>query len=56
VLANTGVTHDSAEETLAIADGVIVGTALKVDGSTWNAVDPARAAQLVKIVRSARGG
>src|SRR5262252_9979263 len=42
VLANTGVTHDSAEETLAIADGVIVGTALKVDGSTWNPVDPVR--------------
>jgi uncharacterized protein len=56
VLANTGVTHDSAEETLAIADGVIVGTALKVDGSTWNAVDPIRAEQMVKIVRSARGG
>lgn len=56
VLANTGVTHDSAEETLAIADGLIVGTALKVDGSTWNAVDPLRASQMVKIVRSARGG
>jgi len=56
VLANTGVTHDSAKETLAIADGVIVGTALKVDGSTWNAVDPIRAAQMVEIVRSARGG
>jgi uncharacterized protein len=56
VLANTGVTYDSTEETLAIADGVIVGTALKVDGSTWNAVDPVRAAQMVKIVRSARGG
>jgi uncharacterized protein len=56
VLANTGVTHDSAAETLAVADGVIVGTALKVDGSTWNAVDPGRAARMVKIVRSARGG
>ena len=56
VLANTGVTHDSAGETLAIADGVIVGTALKVDGSTWNPVDPVRAGQMVKIARSARGG
>jgi uncharacterized protein len=56
VLANTGVTHDNAEETLAVADGIIVGTSLKVDGSTWNAVDPARAARMVKIVRAARGG
>jgi hypothetical protein len=56
VLANTGVTHDNTEETLAIADGVIVGTSLKVDGSTWNAVDPDRAKRLVEIVRAARGG
>jgi membrane complex biogenesis BtpA family protein len=56
VLANTGVTHDNAEETLAVADGAIVGTSLKVNGSTWNAVDPVRAARMVKIVRSARSG
>jgi uncharacterized protein len=56
VLANTGVTQDNAEETLAIADGVIVGTSLKVDGSTWNAVDPVRAARMVEIVRATRGG
>jgi uncharacterized protein len=56
VLANTGVTHDNAEQTLTLADGVIVGTSLKVDGSTWNAVDPSRAARMVKIVRAARGG
>jgi uncharacterized protein len=56
VLANTGVTHDNAEETLAIADGVIVGTSLKVDGSTWNAVDPVRAARIVENVRAARAG
>jgi uncharacterized protein len=55
VLANTGVTHDNAEETLAVADGVIVGTSLKVEGSTWNAVDPGRAARMAEIVRAARG-
>jgi uncharacterized protein len=50
VLANAGVTHDTAGETLAIADGIIVGTALKIDGSTWNAIDPVRAARMVQIV------
>ena len=29
---------------LQIADGCIVGSSLKVDGNTWNAVDPDRAA------------
>ena len=46
VLANTGVTADRLAETLAVADGVIVGTSLKVDGITWNPVDPARVRQL----------
>jgi uncharacterized protein len=55
VLANTGVTPDTAGATLAIADGVIVGTGLKVAGSTWNAVDPVRAGRMVEIVRAARG-
>lgn len=54
VLANTGVTRDNVGEILTLADGVIVGTDLKVDGSTWNAVDPARAAAMVELVRAAR--
>jgi predicted TIM-barrel enzyme len=54
VLANTGVTHDNVEKILALADGLVVGTSLKVDGSTWNPVDPARAARLVELVRTAR--
>jgi membrane complex biogenesis BtpA family protein len=53
VLANTGVTAQNAAEILAVADGVIVGTHLKIDGSTWNAVDPHRARQLVRVVRAA---
>ena len=40
VLANTGATADRLAEILAVADGVIVGTSLKVDGITWNPVDP----------------
>jgi membrane complex biogenesis BtpA family protein len=54
VLANTGVTADNAAEILAVADGIIVGTYLKMGGSTWNSVDPQRARKLVEIVRAAR--
>jgi len=55
VLANTGVTHDNAQQILAMADGLIVGTSLKVGGSTWNPVDPDRARRLVETVRRERG-
>jgi uncharacterized protein len=54
VVANTGVTDQNAADILATADGVIVGTHLKVEGSTWNAVDPQRARKLADIVRTAR--
>ncbi|HUB39875.1 MAG TPA: BtpA/SgcQ family protein [Streptosporangiaceae bacterium] len=37
------MTAERLAEALAVADGVIVGTSLKVDGITWNPVDPARA-------------
>jgi predicted TIM-barrel enzyme len=33
---------------------VIVGTSLKVDGVTWNPVDPVRAQKLMAAARSAR--
>jgi membrane complex biogenesis BtpA family protein len=55
VLANTGVKHSTVADVLAIADGCIVGSSLKVDGHTWNPVDPARAADFMAIVRKARG-
>jgi membrane complex biogenesis BtpA family protein len=55
VLANTGVKHATVAETLAIADGCIVGSALKVDGHTWNAVDPDRARDFMARVRALRG-
>jgi membrane complex biogenesis BtpA family protein len=42
VLANTGVNIDNVREILSIADGVVIGTHLKVDGLTWNPVDGAR--------------
>ena len=55
VLANTGVKHDTVEEVLAVADGAIVGTSLKVDGHTWNPVDPERVADMMRRVRDVRG-
>ena len=55
VLANTGVKHDTVAEVLEVADGVIVGSSLKVDGVTWNVVDPARAKEFMRLAKSARG-
>lgn len=55
VLANTGVKHATVAEVLRVADGCIVGSSLKVDGNTWNPVDPDRAAEFMRIARAARG-
>jgi membrane complex biogenesis BtpA family protein len=55
VLANTGVRHATVAEVLRVADGCVVGSALKVDGDTWNQVDPDRAADFMAHVRKARG-
>ncbi len=54
VMANTGVKHETVEEVLKVADGCIVGSSLKVDGDTWKAVDPDRAADFMERVRMAR--
>lgn len=54
VIANTGVRADRIAEIFDVADGVIVGTSLKVDGQTWNPVDPDRAKRLMEAARSAR--
>jgi membrane complex biogenesis BtpA family protein len=54
VLANTGVKHATVADVLKVADGCIVGSSLKVDGNTWNAVDPDRAAEFMRLVRAAR--
>jgi membrane complex biogenesis BtpA family protein len=55
VLANTGVKHATVADVLRVADGCIVGSSLKVDGNTWNPVDPERAAEFMRIVQKARG-
>ena len=56
VLANTGVRHDTVAEVLEVADGVIVGSALKVAGDTWSPVDPDRARDFMDHVRATRSG
>jgi membrane complex biogenesis BtpA family protein len=56
VLANTGVKHNTVADVLRVADGCIVGSSLKVDGNTWNPVDPERAAEFMRLARAARGG
>ena len=54
VMANTGVKHDTVADVLAVADGCIVGSSLKIDGDTWNAIDPERAQDFMARVRKAR--
>lgn len=51
VVANTGVRAENVRDILRVADGVIVGTALKQDGDTWNAVDPDRVKRFVEAAR-----
>jgi len=54
IVANTGVRAERVAEILKVADGAIVGTSLKVDGITWNPVDPGRARALMDAVREFR--
>jgi uncharacterized protein len=56
VLANTGVKHATVADVLKVADGCIVGSALKVGGDTWAPVDPERAKDFMDRARAARGG
>lgn len=46
----------SAVFSSAVADGVIVGSALKVGGDTWAPVDPDRARDFMDRLRATRGG
>ena len=55
VLANTGVKHATVAEVLRIADGCVVGSALKQGGDTWKPVDPDRARDFMARARAARG-
>lgn len=52
VLAGSGVTRSTADEILAVADGVIVGTAIEQGGRTGAPVDRHEAAAFVDHARS----
>ncbi len=49
VFVGSGVTSYNLDEVLHCADGVIVGTSIKRDGVTTNAVDGARVRALIKV-------
>ncbi|MEE9247499.1 MAG: BtpA/SgcQ family protein [Dehalococcoidia bacterium] len=51
ILVGSGITEANVNEYLAHADGVIVGTSIKVGGIVDNPVDPDRVARLMKRVR-----
>jgi hypothetical protein len=55
VLLNTGARLENIARFLSVADGVIVGSSLKVDGQTWNPVDPPRVRAFMAEVRRVRG-
>ncbi len=49
VLVGSGLDESNAAELLAVADGAIVGTNLKVDGVVNNLVDPARVKRVAQL-------
>ncbi|MDA8202469.1 MAG: BtpA/SgcQ family protein [Chloroflexi bacterium] len=51
----TSTSVASVSTALDFADAVIVGTSLKLDGCTWNPIDPDRAKAFMSRVREARG-
>jgi len=51
LLVGSGVTPANVKTVLSVADGVIVGSALKQDGVWWNPVDREGAAAFVAGVR-----
>ncbi|MCC6832154.1 MAG: BtpA/SgcQ family protein [Thermoleophilia bacterium] len=52
VLLNTGAKSTNIATFLTVADGVIVGSDLKVDGGTWNPVHPERVRRFMEAARS----
>jgi membrane complex biogenesis BtpA family protein len=56
VLLNTGGKAENIQKFLSVADGVIVGSSLKVDGYTWNPVDEQRVKAFMAAVQAARRG
>jgi membrane complex biogenesis BtpA family protein len=55
VFVNVGSRVENVAQELAVADGVIVGTDLKVDRITWNPVDPERVRAYMQVVNTVEG-
>jgi uncharacterized protein len=51
VIVNTGSKSTNIAAFLEVVDGCIVGSDLKVDGYTWNPVDPARVRRFMEAAR-----
>ena len=54
VIVNTGARKDNITKQLEVADGVIVGTSLKIDGDTWKNVDTTRVKEFMNVVQQIR--
>jgi len=54
VFLNTGAKIDNIAQYLQVVDGVIVGSNFKVDGYTWNPVEPSRVHQFMELVALGR--
>jgi membrane complex biogenesis BtpA family protein len=54
VFINTGANHENIAQLIQHADGVIVGSSLKVNGNTWNPVDPERVKAFMDALHQAR--
>jgi len=54
VIIGTGVSINNLEKMYPLGDGFIVGTSLKEDGDTFKPIDPSRARQFMKKIKSLR--
>lgn len=54
LVINTGARPETIGTFLQYADAAIVGSSLKVDGDTWNPVDPERVKRFMAAVHAAR--
>ncbi len=54
IFINTGAKKENIAELIQHADGVIVGSSLKINGTTWNPVDQARVEAFMSVLRANR--
>lgn len=54
VFINTGAKRENIAELIQYADGVIVGSSLKINGNTWNPVDKERVKLFMEVLKSVR--